>query len=182
MVALSGPPIRLDLDPTLVAAANYRPLLMRIIPRYKDDAALHLDGVLGGLLAGAVAELAPPADAVLVPVPSLPSAVRRRGYDHAARLAAVAARRTGLRSTRALSRSAGGFDQRGLGRSARAANLAGAMCARPIGRPVILVDDVVTTGASLREACRALRAAGIPVLGSAVVGRADKTPDTAPMG
>ncbi len=61
----------------------------------------------------------------------------------------------------ALHRTAG-EPQRGLGRSARLRNIAGRMAAdaRVAGRRVLIVDDVTTTGATFREAARALRAAG----------------------
>ncbi|RSN55575.1 phosphoribosyltransferase family protein, partial [Actinomadura sp. WAC 06369] len=62
-------------------------------------------------------------------------------------------------------------DQAGLTAARRAANLRGAIEVRaPVaGRRVVLVDDVVTTGASLSEAARALRAAGAEVVGAATV-------------
>lgn len=179
--ALAGPVRRIDrrLDVTLLAACHYRPILNHVVPRYKDDGAIHLARDLGGLLSRAVLAHAPPPDTVLVPVPSLSRVVRSRGFDHAGRLAAVAARRTGLRPGRGvLSRSDGGLDQRGLTREQRAANLSGSMSARNPGVPVIVVDDVATTGASLREAVRALRGAGVRVLGAAVVADADKPPDS----
>jgi predicted amidophosphoribosyltransferase len=64
-------------------------------------------------------------------------------------------------------------DQAGLGREARAENLIGALRARPLvrGRDCVIVDDFVTTGATLFEARRALEAAGARVVGAAVVGR-----------
>ena len=175
---LRGPPIEIAAGPPrVVAACDYRPLLARIIPRFKDDGALHLDRLLGELLARAVLELAPPPSTVLVPVPSLAGAVRRRGFDHAARICAVASRGTGLARGAPLWRGRAGADQRGLGRAERAANLAGSMTARRArdgAGPAILVDDVYTTGATAAEALRALAEAGIAVVGVAVVARADK--------
>ncbi|MFT3886610.1 MAG: phosphoribosyltransferase family protein [Arachnia sp.] len=180
---LDGAPIEVSSGPPrVVAACDYRPILAHVIPRYKDDGALHLDRLLGELLARSVEELRPPPDAVLVPVPSLPSAVRRRGLDHARRLCALAARRRGLGRAWLLRRSREGADQRGLGREARAANLAGSMTARPHDGPVVLVDDVYTTGATVAEALSALETAGVDVLGIALIARADNTQDHFPEG
>ncbi|MEV0555454.1 ComF family protein [Streptomyces sp. NPDC050597] len=110
------------------------------------------------------------ASVVLVPVPSAPWAVRARGHDPARRIALAAAgelRRTGtparvlavLRQRRAVA------DQSGLNSRQRLDNLAGALevpagGARLLagGGRVVLVDDLMTTGASLTEAARALRA------------------------
>lgn len=175
-------PVRCDAPVPVLATCPYRPILEHVIPRYKDDGALHLDRVLGALLASSVEALRPGTDAVLVPLPSLPSAVRRRGFDHARRVAVVAARATGLRVEPLLRRSRAGADQRELGRAGRLHNLRGAMTARPTPRPVVVVDDVVTTGASLREACRALSAAGAVVVGVAVVADAHNCPKPAPKG
>lgn len=111
------------------------------------------------------------APVLLVPVPSARGAVRARGHDPARRIALAAAgelRRTGtparvlavLRQGRAVA------DQSGLNSRQRLDNLAGALTVAPGGGrllagggPVVLVDDLMTTGASLAEAARALRAA-----------------------
>jgi len=65
-------------------------------------------------------------------------------------------------------------DQSGLGATERRANVAGALGLRPgaaarLGGPVILVDDIVTTGSTLAEAARALRASRARVVGAAVI-------------
>lgn len=130
----------------------------------------------------------------LVPVPSRPAVVRQRGHDPVLRMARAAvrhARRTrgprrpaapaagcelGLAPVLAVARRL--EDQAGLSSERRAANLAGALRARrgppraPAGAPAaaaVVVDDVLTTGATAREAQRALEAAGWPVLGVATV-------------
>lgn len=110
------------------------------------------------------------ASVLLVPVPSARGAVRARGHDPARRIALTAAgelRRAGtparvlavLRQRRAVA------DQSGLNSRQRLDNLAGALTVAPgggrllAGGPVVLVDDLMTTGASLAEAARAVRAA-----------------------
>lgn len=108
---------------------------------------------------------------VLVPVPSSRAAVRARGHDHAARLAGAAAGRLGVRSSALLVPARRVSDQAGLDAAGRADNLRGALRARrPLaGVHVVVVDDVVTTGATLVEAHRALVQAGAIVVGAAVV-------------
>lgn len=160
------------------AAAPYDGALRTALLAYKERGRRDLAGPLAGLLARAVeaalAERAPPAGAetVLVPVPSARAAAASRGGDHVARLGRRAAPVSGLRMVRgglALTRQV--RDSAGLSRQERAANLAGAFVARPAPPrfAAIIVDDIVTTGATLREACRALESAGWPVRGCAVV-------------
>jgi predicted amidophosphoribosyltransferase len=109
---------------------------------------------------------------LLVPVPSARSVAAARGGDHVLRLARRAAVRCGVRvAGNALVLTRAVRDSAELGAQARTANLAGAMSARPPrpGLAALVVDDIVTTGATLHEAHRALQVAGWPVLGAAVV-------------
>jgi predicted amidophosphoribosyltransferase len=116
---------------------------------------------------------------LLVPVPSSRRARSERGADLVRRLAVAAARRVRaagvpVRVLPALGLARSVADQAGLDRSARARNVADAMrvragAARVVrGLPAIVVDDVLTTGATAREAVRALMAAGSLPLGVAV--------------
>ncbi|MFD7136052.1 ComF family protein [Streptomyces sp. NPDC059894] len=111
-----------------------------------------------------------PAGILLVPLPSSPRAVRARGHDPARRIALAAAaalRRAGapVRVAAVLRQRRVVADQSVLGSRQRLENLVGALAVVPggarvlCGGPVVLVDDLVTTGASLAEAARAVRAA-----------------------
>lgn len=166
--------------PAVFAAGPYADRLRRVLLAAKERGALGLLPLLGGRLATALAALALDSGLVgplvLVPVPSAPAQVAARGVDLTGSLALLAARR--LRSAglavsvqRGLVQARRPRDQAGLDRGERMENLAGAFQAigrRPKG-PVVVVDDIVTTGATLSEAVRASRAGGLEVVGAAVV-------------
>ncbi|MBE4740257.1 MULTISPECIES: ComF family protein [Streptomyces] len=155
--------------PVVHAAAPYEDAVRATLIAHKERGALALAGPLGTALAGAV-RAGGEGPVLLVPVPSARRAVRARGHDPARRIALAAAgvlRRTGtaaqvagvLRQRRAVA------DQSGLDSRQRLDNLAGALevaagGARLLGGgAVVLVDDLMTTGASLAEAARAVRVA-----------------------
>ncbi len=115
---------------------------------------------------------------LVVPVPSRPGAARARGHDPLLDVVRRAARLVPGATVAPLLRSRGGVrDQAGLSASERAANLAGSLWCpsaglrRFAGRTgrVVVCDDVLTTGATAREAQRALAASGLDVCAVAVV-------------
>lgn len=173
------------LEPTIVTpwcSATYEGVSRRVLLQFKERGRDGLADVLSTLLAAAVAAAitdAPGREAwTIVPMTSRRPTVRERGYDGVlllSRLAARRLRRAGhdVRVTRALRYRRVVADQAGLGATDRQRNLSGALGSAigrwPRGTGVIVVDDIVTTGATLAEAVGALRATGADVVGAAVV-------------
>lgn len=153
--------------PRVISGLAYSDRVRRVILALKEqgrtDVAAHLAPALVAALRSAVV-----GEVEIATVPSSRSAYRRRGYDPVRLLLRVARVSVGppvlmsVRETRA---------QKTLHRDDRAANLAGSMRARrPLaGRRFVIVDDVLTTGATLREAARAIEAADAVVVGAATV-------------
>jgi predicted amidophosphoribosyltransferase len=126
--------------------------------------ALKFRGALGlaELMAAQMVATAPPgllADGVaLVPVPTPPARRRRRGFDHAALLARAVGARTGLPVVTCLRRAGPAPRQAGARRAQRLARgrVQVEVCG-PVPPRAVLVDDVHTTGATLRECARKLQ-------------------------
>ncbi len=179
LLAGTGPPPELDLDglPVVAARATGADLVAVV-------AAWKYHGVRG--LAWPLAELLVPAArtlerrlggaALLVPVPLHRRRRRRRGFDQAAQLTALLGASLGwphaallrrVRSTPQQARLAG--DERRRRNLARSCRAGGRIDAAPT-LPVVLVDDIVTSGATLAEAARALAAAGRPAAAGLALG------------
>jgi competence protein ComFC len=97
-----------------------------------------------------------------VPVPLHPSRLRRRGFNQAELLARELARRTGLAVAPCLARRRRRAPQTGRRRVERVGDHHGIQLAGPVPQRVTLVDDVLTTGATVAACARALRIAGCP--------------------
>lgn len=181
------------------AGAAYDGVLRSALLAHKERHAFGLRAPLGAVLGAVVAEAVTEAvvrgsEVVLVPVPSRPGVVRERGHDPLLRLTRVAARLARADGHRArvlaMVRVRGRVaDQAGLDAAGRAANLAGhlavrrtavaALARRAVPVVAIVCDDVITTGATAREAQRALADSGVPVAAIATLASTRRTRGTA---
>lgn len=179
------------------ACGEYDGPLKVMVNAHKEHQRFALAAPLGDLLAVAVAAVlraVPSArrGCALVPVPSRRGVVRARGHEPMLRMARVAAARLRAEGTwchvaPVLRTSGAAADQSGLGAAERATNLAGTMScpgrgaralarwSRDRGLSVVVVDDVLTTGSTAREAQRALEQAGLDVAGIAAVAATRRT-------
>lgn len=161
--SLSAPRRRAGAGLDIRSAVPFAGIAARVVRALKEDGRTELARPLGRFVGRAVVA-AGWEHGILVPVPSSRAAMRRRGYAPPELLA----RRSGLPVARMLRTARIAADQRTLGREERARNVAGTFAARSVepGCAVVIVDDVVTTGATLREAQHVLQDAGAHVLGA----------------
>ncbi len=143
-----------------------------IVGALKDGRRRVLAAVMADVMAEAIPP--PPLGAVLVPVPLGPRRVRERGFNQSLLLARALGDLWGRPVADALVRAREGPDQRGAGATARARQAAGAFAAEgPDAVPACawIIDDVLTTGATLADCARALRAGGARRVGATCFAR-----------
>ncbi|KXT58703.1 phosphoribosyltransferase [Gordonia sp. QH-12] len=180
---------RVDPGVPVWAMARYGGPMASAVVNLKEHRRRDLAPVLGRVLADGILSLAqwgelPASDRLaLVPAPTRAWAARSRGGDTVTALAREAADVLGgrVRVVPALVTAAWTRDSAGLGAGARGANLAGAVrLRRPLPSalvgagagpavPVVVVDDVLTTGATVAQAVRRLRCSGAAVTGAVVL-------------
>ena len=165
-----GPPVH-GLDACL-AMLRYEGTARRLVTglKYRNDRAAV--GWLADGMAARLASLGPPAGAAPVVTWAPTSAARRRGrgFDQAELLATAVARRAGLPCRRLLARPGRAHAQTGAGEAARRRGPV-LVSSGAVPPAVVLVDDVVTTGATLSAGARALRAAGAAWVGGLAAAR-----------
>ncbi|MEO3871261.1 ComF family protein [Nonomuraea sp. B12E4] len=165
--------------PDCWSAAVYDGVVRRAVVAYKERGAVALAAVLAQAMAFTVlaavrsGAFGPDGPFAVVPVPSGRRALRARGHDPVGRLAVLVARMLRMSGMQAvvwkgLGQARRVVDQAGLSSAERGANLRGSLrvpgaAKGPPAARALLLDDIVTTGATLVEAARALRAAGVDV-------------------
>ena len=154
--------------------------------RGRRDVSAHLAPPLARAIAAAAEAMesedgrTPSTEIAVVPIPASSAALRRRGEDAWQRVVRQAMQwcpsHAHLRLVPALKVKRQPHDQAGLTASERRDNLAGAfVCVGAPARRVIVVDDIVTTGATVCEAARALRAAGVESARAAAIAATSRT-------
>lgn len=155
-VANSEPVTNVD---RVVAAWLYDRVARSVVLALKARGRRAAATELGHAIAERVWEQGTAADA-LVWVPGKRADIRARGFDHAQLIARVVSQELGIPALNGLTRAEDRIDQTALGARERRTNLEGAFESMGVPHRVAVVDDLMTTGATLSEAARALRRAG----------------------
>ena len=151
-----------------LASASYEGTARAFVTAFKFRGRLTLAAPMAAAMVEAAGSRI--AGATVVPVPAAPSRRRTRGFDPANEIARAVAHQTGLPLSRCL-RRADGPRQVGRERSERLASPPAVASARPVPRRAVLIDDVVTTGATLAACAVALRRAGTTEVGAVAFAR-----------
>lgn len=159
-----------------LCAVDYAEPWDRLIVRFKYHGGIDLAPVLADRLAGAIEAQRDATVDLIVPMPLAPRRLAERGCNQAWELARRVARRLGQRADPlTLQRMLDRAPQAGLDRAARRRNLQGVFAvphgAAVAGRHLALVDDVLTTGATVAEAAQTLLAAGAATVQAWVLAR-----------
>lgn len=142
---------------------RYEGIVRQLVHQLKLDCQKDAAEVLAADMADLLSSMALPADTVLTWVTMPDMRRKKRGIDHGRTLCEAVSRRTGFPARQLLVRVGNVHTQRGLNREKRLKNVArNIRCEEKISVPVVLIDDVLTTGATVSVCSEALRNAGAP--------------------
>lgn len=146
-------------------------VLQRLIGLYKFERVKSAYRPLGDLLIGVLPDL--PANTIIVPLPTVPSHIRERGYDHMYLIAKHVARAKKLRFRPVLARKTSTKQRQATAKQRIIQAKQAFVVDRKIEKnaPYLLIDDIITTGASIKFAAKALKDAGVKDVWVAVIAR-----------
>ena len=140
---------------------RYEGVARQLVILLKDHCAADAGTVLSKAMADAINSMKLPENTVLTWVTMPDIRRKKRGIDHGRTLCEAVSSLTGMPVRQLLVRSKNGHTQRGLNREARLKNIADSIrCEGSIDSTVVLIDDVLTTGATVSVCAEALRKAG----------------------
>lgn len=161
---------------TTVAAFDYEAPADVLLRKLKTELRISVAEVLARLLLDALAVAPPlPCGTLVIPIPASRASLKARGFNPAGEIARALAGELGLPLVRsALWRTREDARQTSLGQRARIRGAHGLFRCKALvaGRPIALVDDVMTTGSTMNVAAQALLAAGASSVIALVVARA----------
>lgn len=150
-------------DDNIRSVYRYDGVAKQLVLLLKEDGLADAAAVLAEGMADAIRTMKLPPDTVLTWVTMPEKRRRKRWIDHGRKLCEEVALRTGLPARQLLSRKGNLHTQRGLNREARLRNLNGSIaCNERVTTPVVVIDDVLTTGTTVSTCADALREAGAP--------------------
>jgi ComF family protein len=162
-------------------AVVYDPLAQAVVSALKDDHRRHVAGEIARIMCERIPR--PPPGVVLVAVPLAPSRQDARGFNQSALLAQELGNSWARPVADVLRRVTDGPPQRGASVTARRLQVRGAFEVRDdveMPRAVCLVDDVITTGATVSACARALRRRGVAAVGAVAFARVIRFPHALP--
>jgi predicted amidophosphoribosyltransferase len=152
------------------SAILYTPVAAKIILAAKENGTLAADQLLIQAIKGQIENVVPHSSRFrLVPIPSSKRSNRNRGRSFMVAIVRQISKETGIPMLDCLALTGRSADQSGLNRKQRLQNMNGAISMKAVARgELILIDDVITTGATLKEAARALNSQGFHAQISAI--------------